>query len=193
MTKQTIDDGIIEACQRGDSDAFRLVFEAYKDRVYSIALCFFDGNEAVAKDITQDVFLKLMTTITQFQHRSEFSTWLYRLVTNACLDRRRSLRRFLFFGSSPEIPLPDKRRSIEDRFIQKELEGSVRKVIAEMKPKLRMAILLKYFEDLSYDEMAVVLGCSKGTVASRLNRAHQILARKLSHLRNTFATGEQDV
>jgi len=193
MTKQTIDDGIIEACQRGDSDAFRLVFEAYKDRVYSIALCFFDGNEAVAKDITQDVFLKLMTTITQFQHRAEFSTWLYRLVTNACLDRRRSLRRFLFFGSSPEIPLPDKRRSIEDKFIQKELESSVRKVIAEMKPKLRMAILLKYFEDLSYDEMALVLGCSKGTVASRLNRAHQILARKLSHLRTTFATGDQDV
>ena len=190
MTKQTIDNGIIEACQRGDSDAFRLVFEAYKDRVYSIALCFFDGNESVAKDITQDVFLKLMTTITQFQHRAEFSTWLYRLVTNACLDRRRSLRRFLFFGSSPEISLPDKRRSIEDKFIQKELESSVRKVIAEMKPKLRMAILLKYFEDLSYDEMAVVLGCSKGTVASRLNRAHQILARKLSHLRGAFESGE---
>ena len=191
MTKQIIDDGIIEACQRGDSDAFRQVFEAYKDRVYSIALCFFDGNEAVAKDITQDVFLKLMTTITQFQHRSEFSTWLYRLITNACLDRKRSLRRFLSLGSSRESMPPDKQRSIEDKLIQKELESSVRKVIAEMKPRLRMAILLKYFEDLSYEEMAVALGCSKGTVASRLNRAQQILARKLSHLRGTLAMGER--
>jgi RNA polymerase sigma-70 factor (ECF subfamily) len=69
----------------------------------------------------------------------------------------------------------------------------VRKVIAGMTPKLRMAVLLKYFEDLSYDEMAVVLGCSKGTVASRLNRAHQILARKLAHLRGALASGEQDV
>jgi RNA polymerase sigma-70 factor, ECF subfamily len=51
-----------------------------------------------------------------------------------------------------------------------------------MKPKLRIVILLKYFEDLSYEEMAVALGCSKGTVASRLNRAHQILAGKLSHV-----------
>jgi len=190
MTKHTIDDGTIEACQRGDSEAFRLVFEAYKDRVYSIGLCFFDGNEAAAKDITQEVFLKLMTTISQFQNRSEFSTWLYRLVTNACLDRKRAFRRFLFFTDSRELELPDPRRSTEDKCIQREIEHSVRKVIAGMKPKLRMAVLLKYFEDLSYDEIAAALACSKGTVASRLNRAHRILARKLGHLRGALAAGE---
>src|SRR5262245_39050196 len=118
MTKHTIDDQTIEACRRGDSDAFRLVFETYKNRVYSIALCFFDGNEAAAKDITQDVFLKLMTTISQFQHRAQFSTWLYRLVTNACLDRKRSLRRFLFFGQARKLELPDRRGSIEAKYIQ---------------------------------------------------------------------------
>ena len=193
MTRHTIDDRTIEACQRGDSDAFRLVFETYKDRVYSIALSFFDGNEATAKDITQDVFLKLMTTISQFQNRSQFSTWLYRLVTNACLDRKRALRRFLFFGDASEPAAPERRGSIEDKYIQNELESSVRKVIAGMPPKLRMAVLLKYFEDLSYDEMAVALGCSKGTVASRLNRAHHILARKLSYLRGALTAGEQDV
>ena len=187
MTKHTIDDQTIEACRHGDSDAFRLVFETYKNRVYSIALCFFDGNEAAAKDITQDVFLKLMTTISQFQHRSQFSTWLYRLVTNACLDRKRSLRRFLFFGHARELELPDRRGSIEDKYIQSELEKSVRQVIAGMPPKLRMTVLLKYFEDLSYDEIAAALGCSKGTVASRLNRAHQILARKLSQFRGALA------
>jgi DNA-directed RNA polymerase specialized sigma24 family protein len=58
-----------------------------------------------------------------------------------------------------------------------------------MKPKLRMAVLLKYFDDLSYDEMAAALGCSKGTVASRLNRAHMILARKLAHLREVISGG----
>lgn len=183
MTKHIIDDSTIEACQRGESEAFRLIFETYKDRVFSIALCFFDGNEAVAQDITQDVFVKLMTTISQFQGRSQFSTWLYRLVTNACLDRKRALRRFLSFGSSSETDPPDRRRSAEDKYIEREIESSVRKVIAGMKPKLRMAVLLKYFDDLSYDEIAEALGCSKGTVASRLNRAHQILARKLAHLR----------
>ena len=179
--EQIIDDSTIEACQRGDSDAFRLLFEAYKDRVYSIALCFFDGNEAIAKDVTQDVFVKLFTSISQFQNRSQFSTWLYRLVTNMCLDRKRASRRLLSFGSSREIEIPDQRRSIEEKYIQRELEASVRKVIAGMKPRLRITILLKYFEDLSYEEIAAALGCSKGTVASRLNRAHRILARKLSH------------
>jgi len=182
MSKHIIDDRTIEACQGGDTEAFRLLFEACKDRVYSIAFCFFDGDEATAKDVTQEVFLKLMTTISQFQSRSEFSTWLYRLVSNACLDRKRALRRFLSFDRSGGLELRAPGKSIEDGYIQRELEASVRAAIAGMKPKLRIAILLKYFEDLSYDEIAGALGCTKGTVASRLNRAHQILARKLSHV-----------
>ena len=192
MGEYIIDEQTIEACQCGDTEAFRLVYESYKDRVFSIAVCFFDGDEATAKDITQQVFLKLMTNIAKFESRSEFSTWLYRVVTNACLDRKRSLRRLLFFGSADEIKVPvaGKARSIEANYIHREIETSVRRAIATLKPKLRIAILLKYFEDLSYDEMATALGCSKGTVASRLNRGHQALARKLAHLRGAFGSGE---
>lgn len=190
MTKHLIDEGTIDACRRGDSDAFRLLFEAYKDRVYSIAVCFFDGDEASAKDVTQEVFLKLMTRISQFENRSEFSTWLYRLVTNTCLDKKRALRRFLSFGGNRESELPGRAPSSEDKYIRREAEASIRKAIGGMRPKLRITVLLKYFDDLSYDEIAEVLGCSKGTVASRLNRAHQILARKLSHLREEFPAPE---
>jgi RNA polymerase sigma-70 factor (ECF subfamily) len=96
----------------------------------------------------------------------------------------------LLFGDDRHLEVPDRRRSVEDKYIQNEIEASVRKVIAAMKPKLRMAILLKYFDDLSYDEIAVALNCSRGTVASRLNRAHEILAQKLSHLRGAFVSGE---
>lgn len=190
MGEYIIDDRTIAACQCGDSEALRLVYESYKDRVYSIALCFFEGDEAAAKDITQHVFLKLMTSISKFENRSEFSTWLYRVVTNACLDRKRKLRRLLFFGLSTEIAVPDRRRSVEDKYINREIESSVRAAIATLKPKLRIAILLKYFEDLSYEEMATVLRCSKGTVASRLNRGHRILARKLANLRGGLTPGE---
>src|SRR5262252_10109574 len=190
MTNQIIDDRTIEALRRGDSGAFRLLFETHKDRVYSIALCFFDGDDGAAKDITQDVFLKLMGTISQFENRSQFSTWLHRIVTNACLDQKRALRRFLSFGDSEERQFRDGRASSEEKYIRREIETSVRKVIASMTPKLRMTILLKYFEDLSYDEIAAAMGCSKGTVASRLNRAHQLLARKLAHLRGALEVGE---
>ena len=190
MSENIIDDRAIEACQGGDTEAFRLIYQSYKDRVYSIAICFFEGDDATARDITQQVFLKLMTNISKFENRSEFSTWLYRVVTNACLDRKRSLRRLLFFGNSNEIEVRDKRRSLEDAFAHREIEASIRAAVGALKPKLRIAILLKYFEDLSYDEMARVLGCSKGTVASRLNRAHQILARKLEHFRGSLEPGD---
>jgi RNA polymerase sigma-70 factor (ECF subfamily) len=67
---------------------------------------------------------------------------------------------------------------------------SVRGAIAELSPKLRLPILLKYVEDLSYDEIAATLGCSIGTVSSRLNRGHKALAQKLAHLRNDLVAGE---
>ena len=66
MGENIIDEGTIESCQSGDTEAFRLVYERYKDRVYSIAVCFFEGDEATARDITQQVFLKLMTNISKF-------------------------------------------------------------------------------------------------------------------------------
>jgi len=186
MLVQSINDEILEGCRGGDEEAFRVLFESYKGRVYSIALAFFNGDEAVAKDVMQQVFMKLMTHIGQFERRSEFSTWLYRLVTNACLDQKRARRRFLFFGNVREIDVVDRRASVEARIVAHEMEAEVRGAIAALKPKLRMAVLLKYFDDLSYEEIALALGCSKGTVASRLNRGHQILARKLSHLRGVI-------
>lgn len=66
----------------------------------------------------------------------------------------------------------------------------MKSAVAELKPKLRIAILLKYFDDLSYQEIASVLGCSLGTVASRLNRGHRLLARKLAHLRTAMNAGD---
>ena len=125
MTPETIDQRTIEACQRGDPEAFRLLFECYKNKVYSIAVCFFDGDDASAKDITQQVFLKLMTHVSSFENRSQFSTWLYRVVANMCLDRKRALRRFLGFGESGEMNLPDPRKSVEQKYIQREVEASV--------------------------------------------------------------------
>src|SRR3989442_9151595 len=143
MTKPIIDDRTLEACQRGDPEAFRLLFEAHKDRVYSIALCFFDGDEAAAKDITQEVFLKLMTFISQFQNRSEFSTWLHRIVTNACLDRKRALRRFFLLGGPPERTLPGRPRSPEEKNAPKKTRASGSKIIPRQKHKPPSSHLLK--------------------------------------------------
>lgn len=177
---------LIESCQRGDREAFRALFEAYKDRVYTVALYFFGGDEAQAVDITQQVFLKLFTRITQFRGESEFTTWLYRLTTNACLDERRRSRRLEQFGETASRPPTCAVGVAEERLMRREISGEVREAIAALKPKLRVAILLKYFDELSYAEIAEALGCSPGTVASRLNRSHKILARRLRHLRGAL-------
>jgi RNA polymerase sigma-70 factor (ECF subfamily) len=176
-------EAVIEACKRGDRDAFRRLFERHKDRVYSVALYFFGGDEATAADVTQQVFLKLFTRIRQFQGESEFTTWLYRLTTNACLDERRKRRRVQQLGEGFELSEPRGRRSQEESVARAEVRRSVERAVAALKPKLRVVMLLKYFEEMSYEEIAEALGLSKGTVASRLNRGHKALARSLGHLR----------
>jgi len=187
MADPIIDDRTITACRAGDREAFRLLFETYKDKVFSIAVYSFGGDEAAANDVSQQIFLKLMTAINQFRGDSAFTTWLYRLVVNACIDEQRKRRRFLPFGDSVPMSKIEDRRPQEKRLARLEVSESVQAAIKELTPKLRMPILLKYVEGLSYEEIAAVMGCSKGTVASRLNRGHQKLAQRLSYLRDRLA------
>jgi RNA polymerase sigma-70 factor (ECF subfamily) len=126
----------------------------------------------------------------QFRGDAEFTTWLYRVVANACLDERRKRRRWFSLEGSVEVGHMVVRKSLETLQLQKEMADGVKSAVAQLKPKLRIAILLKYFDDLSYQEIASVLGCSVGTVASRLNRGHRVLARKLAHLRNSMNAGD---
>ncbi len=175
--------GLVEACREGDREAFRALYEVYKDDVYSIAWNF-TGNEETARDVTQDVFLKLFSAIGGFRGESSFRTWLFRLVANACRDAQRRTRRlvpvedsFLENAEDPGSPDADAR--------EREVSRRVREAVVSLAPKVRLAVLLRYVEDLSYSEIAAALGCSAGTVASRLNRGHRILAERLRVLRGT--------
>ena len=193
MAEQLINGQVIEACQQGDRDAFQSLFEAYKDKVFSIAVYSSGGDRTLAEDVTQQIFLKLFTAIRQFRGESEFTTWLYRLVVNACLDERRKRRRWLPWDTTPTKVamnnIADKKPQ-ERQYARLEVAEAVRVAIEELKPKFRLPILLKYIEGLSYEEIAEVMGCSKGTVASRLNRGHSQLAKRLSHLNNPALWGE---
>lgn len=196
MAEQLINGQVIEACQQGDRDAFRCLFETYKDKVFSIAVYSSGGDRTVAEDVTQQIFLKLFTAIRQFRGDSEFTTWLYRLVVNACLDERRRRRRLMPWETTQTTETTGAMNNASDRkpqereYARLEVAEAVRVAIDELKPKFRLPILLKYIEGLSYEEIAEVMGCSKGTVASRLNRGHSQLAKRLSHLNNPALWGE---
>jgi len=190
MAEQLINGQVIEACQQGDRAAFQLLFETYKDKVFSIAVYSSGGDRAVADDVTQQIFLKLFTAIRQFRGDSEFTTWLYRLVVNACLDERRRRRRLLPLPETLAMKNPSEKKPQERQYARREVSEAVQAAIGELKPKFRLPILLKYIEGLSYEEIASVMGCSKGTVASRLNRGHSQLAKRLAHLNHPAAWGE---
>jgi RNA polymerase sigma-70 factor (ECF subfamily) len=178
---------ILEACRQGDRDALHVLYEAYKDKVYSIAFYFFHGDAAAAGDVTQQVFLRLIQAIGKFRGDSAFSTWLYRLVVNACVDRTRRGKTDPLPASAAVLEaVQDPTASHEDVFVRREVAQSVQAAIASLPPKLRLAILLRYVEDLSYADMARALNCSIGTVASRLSRGHRILAKKLAPLRTAL-------
>jgi RNA polymerase sigma-70 factor (ECF subfamily) len=183
MNEREKETGIITACKQGDRAAFHALYETYKDKVYSIAY-HYSGEEAMARDVTQQVFLKLFTSISQFRENSEFTTWLYRIVANTCTDEHRKRRRFVSFSPEIEVSKMSAKGSQEKDYHRRQVADSVKGAISELSPKLRLPILLKYVEGLSYDEIAEALGCSIGTVSSRLNRGHKMLAHKLGHLRS---------
>ncbi len=186
-----LDAALLDGCRRRDREAFCVLYEAYKDRVYSIAL-HFSGQESVARDVAQDVFVKLYAVLPQFRGDSDFDTWLYRLVANACMDEHRKRRRWLPLAEEAMLK-PSTAESQEQSTLRGELAASVRAAVGNLDPRFRLPVLLRYLQGLSYDQIAGALGCSKGTVASRLNRAHKLLAKRLGHLRGHLASGGRNV
>jgi RNA polymerase sigma-70 factor (ECF subfamily) len=182
MTEKITEPDLIAECRNGSRKAFELLYRANQRRVFSVALNFFGGNREMAEDVTQAVFLKIFNKISDFRAEAELTTWIYRMTVNACIDEQRKTRRFFsienLFGEFRVKKTPD------ERFERREISGEVQKAIATLKPKFRLPILLRYSEDLSYEEIAKILDCSIGTVSSRLNRGHKMLARKLEHLKS---------
>ena len=181
MTEKRTEQDLLAECRNGSRKAFESLFLANQKRVFSVALNFFGGRSDLAEDVTQQVFLKIFNKIGDFRAESEFTTWIYRITVNCCLDEQRKTRRFFsienFFG---EFKV---KKTQDDKVHRKEISDEVQKAIATLKPKFRLPILLKYSEGLSYDEIAKVLDCSIGTISSRLNRGHKMLAEKLKHLK----------
>jgi RNA polymerase sigma-70 factor (ECF subfamily) len=169
---------ILEGCRRGDPEAQRRAFERYRDRVYAVAVRFLKGDEAAAHDVTQEVFVKMFRAAPGFRGEARLSTWLHRIAVNACMDELRRRRRLLFFGDLPDAIHPTTSPDGAPSALRTEVVAAVDRLPARM----RITVLLRYFEDLPYDEIARALQCTTGTVASRLHRAHAILARELAHL-----------
>lgn len=168
---------LVLAARRGDEEAFREIYSAYREPVWGVVLSLV-GDPVQAQDILQNVFFKVFRGLAGFRFRSALFTWIYRIARNECRShlRKRSL---------PIIPLED---ILGSRYEADSAPGpdGVRNgaeilavALLQLPFKMREVVVLKYREDLSYDEMSRVIGCPPGTVASRLNRALAELETRL--------------
>ncbi len=172
----------VQRVQRGDASAFEALVAAYEKNVYNLALRM-TGRPEDAEDMAQEAFLKAYSSIRSFRGDSKFSVWLYRIVSNVCLDhlRRQSRRQTVSLsaeddeGEDVQLDLADTAQSPEALLERKLTRESVRRGLAQLPPDARQILLLREIQGLSYEEIGETLGLEPGTVKSRIFRARKRL------------------
>ncbi len=184
------DEKIIEQVKNGDSSAFADLVLQYQDKVYTLCRYMLE-NPQDAEDATQDTFLKAYRNIKDYIPSASFYTWLYRIAVNTCLDHKRKLTfHSLFFpGADKENhidSLPSLSHSPETAYATKQSLQALQLALNRISKKLRIVIILKEIEGLSYEEIAAVLDVSIGTVKSRISRAREELNKIVKHDPSAF-------
>lgn len=180
---------LVSRARDGDAAAFGQLVEAYEKRVFNLAyrMC---GNREDAADLAQEALVRAYRAMRRFREQAQFSTWLYRIVVNVCLDYQRSRMRHPTVsldepvaGDDGDIP-----RQIEADILdpsaeyeRMETQETVHRAIGKLNEDHRAVVVLRDIQGLAYEEIADVLGVALGTVKSRLNRARMALKDELQH------------
>jgi RNA polymerase sigma-70 factor (ECF subfamily) len=167
----------VQRCQAGEEGAFEALFEEYKNLVYRTAYLML-GTTHEAEDALQEVFLKVHRSLRSYDPRKgAFTTWLHRITMNHCLNQRRKRHPAPLESVDAGEALASQQPSAEQRV---ESDDSLRRALAHLSQKLRAVLVLRYYLDLSYDEISQILGAPVGTVKSRIHSALAALRRELT-------------
>jgi len=181
---------LLERCLRRDAAAFDEIVLQYKTKVFNY-LHRMTGNSQDAEDLTQEVFIRLYTSLPSFKNQSSLNTWIFRIASNLCIDRFRRGKKFQAIAYSLDEAtdtddgttsreLPDLTFEPHRIAENSELADQISNALVRLPDKLRAVILLHDIEDMPYDEIARVVGCPIGTVKSRLFHARVRLRDLLS-------------
>lgn len=172
----------VESVLGGDVNAFETLVLSYEKNVYNLALRMVKNPED-ASDMAQEAFIRAYNSLASFRGESKFSVWLYRIVSNVCLDFLRSRTRHPTVslsvendeGEETELDIPDESQSPEALLERRLTRDSVRRGLDALSEEYRQILLLREIQGLSYDEIAETLSMELGTVKSRIFRARKKL------------------
>lgn len=174
---------LVARAAAGDAAAFQRLVELHRSMVYRMAY-HFAGNHYDAEDIAQDVFIKVYRSLDRFRHDSQLSSWLYRIVMNACIDHRRRHAASGVRPSGPEaeqrlLDMPEPDPGPELRAYAGELGEALEAEIRRLPPGQRVVFLMRHHEGLKLGEIASALGLAEGTVKRQLHTAVHRLRQAL--------------
>lgn len=182
------DDELVALAKGGDMNAFEKIVKTYEKRVYNIALRM-SGNEHDAFDLSQEAFLRVYRTLSSFKGRSSFSTWLFRITSNICIDfarkqaRKNKKEQPIYIraddGGEALLEIPDLRYNPEEISEKRRMREALQSALERLSPEHRQIIALRESGGLSYAEIAAALSLGEGTVKSRLARARESLREAL--------------
>ncbi len=172
----TEDHRLLEAFRRGEESAFSALVIKYREAVYRIARRML-GNHEDAADVTQEVFIRVHRALPRFDGRSQLYTWFYRITVNLSIDTRSRLSRLPLLDDGDGLPERASGQAIEDEAEGRETSRLVARAVATLPPRQRAMAVLRLYQDLPYQEIARVMGCSEGTVKATMFAA----MRKLRH------------
>ncbi|HEX2928450.1 MAG TPA: sigma-70 family RNA polymerase sigma factor [Candidatus Binatia bacterium] len=180
---QVNDRELVQKCQAGDMSAFEELVSRYHQKVFTVILGLLRSRED-ALEVAQETFFRAYRKIHSFQGDSSFYTWIYRIAVNLAIDaQRRQKRNPLDFRESMDGVLEAQNEVAKDPFgdvHDKQLRENLIKAINDLTPEHKAVIVLRTIEGLSYKDIGAILGCSEGTVMSRLHYARKKLQEKLS-------------
>jgi RNA polymerase sigma-70 factor (ECF subfamily) len=174
----------------GDDQAFEILVTRHQTSVLNLIYRFI-GDKTQAKDLAQEVFIRVWQAARSYKPEAKFTTWIYRITANLCFNELKSSRRkkwlqFLRSDEDREVRMEEDiaegSPSPEDLLLAKEQSRQISKALQRLPENQRMALILKRYDDLSYQEIAEVLGCSVSAVESLLVRAKRTLHEKLIDL-----------
>ncbi len=178
------------AADKGCQQSFAELMRIYRDTIFYMLLKM-TGNVQDAEDLTIETFGKAFVNIRQYNEQYAFSTWLFKIASNNCVDFiRKKKKNVLNLEANEELDDPDDKFNFvvdminpEERFIKSQKVGMIRQVVETLKPRYRTLIVMRYFDERSYEEIAEELDLPLGTVKAQLFRAREFLYRSLKNMK----------